>query len=187
MKQQSFKPFLIKWTVIVAVIVILGYSLIMNWYFVRGLDQSNLMSLSLEVKRFVRAYNINPDTPLPNSIHFSGYLNWENVPLWIKNEFPDLKKVSELEMRDAKLYKSDARAVIPDTVLFVVAQPLQDGNTFYLTRQIDTTVNTNSIENRIYTTVNLTWPLAVPFLILIFVNGLAGTIIGLKDSTIEAS
>ncbi len=166
-RKKSFKRFIIKWHAIVAVTVIFAYSLIMNWYFVRGLDQSNFMNLNLEVKHFVKAYNNQKNPELPDSIHFKGYLNWANVPTWIQAEFPHLKNVSQLEMADAKIFNHDIHSMFPEVVVFMVAQPLKDGNTFYLTRQIDPSINTNHIENRIFTMFKLTWPLALAFLLLI--------------------
>ena len=106
-KLRSFKRYLIKWQAMVAILVILGYSLIMNWYFVRGLDQSNLMSLTLEIQAFSNAYENHLTPEIPHSIHFNGYLGWDNTPSWVKSEFPDLQFPKQLETRDVKLYKHD--------------------------------------------------------------------------------
>ena len=168
-KQHSFKYFLIKWQTITAILVIIGYSLIMNWYFVRGLDQSNLMSLNLEMQAFSLAYQnqLNPD--IPHSIHFNGYMGWLEVPNWVKTQFPDLEFLTKLEMRDVKLFDAQSAAIsTPNKVAFVVAQPLFDGQFFYLTREINIDLIHNpQAQEQVLSMFRLTWPLALGFLILI--------------------
>ena len=168
-KRHSFKFFLIKWQSIVAILVIIGYSLIMNWYFVRGLDESNLMSLNLEMQAFSLAYKNQLHPEIPHSIHFNGYMGWQQVPTWVKTQFPELEFLTQLEMRDVKLF-APQRATIsaPSTVAFVVAQPLFDGQLFYLTREINIDFMHNpQAQEQVLSMFRLTWPLALGFLILI--------------------
>lgn len=168
-KRLTFKHFIIKWQSIMAILVIVGYSLIMNWYFVRGLDQSNLMSLNLEMQAFAKAYQNNLKPDIPRSIHFNGYMGWNQVPQWVKSEFPELKNISQLQMRDVKLFKEDNTTLsVPSTVAFVVAQPLFDGQLFYLTREINIDLDQNpQAQEQVFSMFRLTWPLALGFLILI--------------------
>lgn len=169
-KLRSFKRYLIKWQAMVAILVILGYSFIMNWYFVHGLDQSNLMSLTLEMQAFSKAYENQLAPEIPHSIHFNGYLGWQKTPNWVKSEFPDLQFPTQLELRDVKLFKRDEVPLgIPNTVAFVVAKPLFDGKIFYLTREIDIDPIRNPVQERVFAMLSLTWPLALSFLILILI------------------
>lgn len=160
---------MIKWQSIVAILVIIGYSLIMNWYFVRGLDESNLMSLNLELQAFSNAYQNKQNPDIPRSIHFNGYMGWNSVPDWVKTEFPELKALTQLEMRDVKLFKGiRSGLVVPNMVAFVVAKPLHDGRFFYLTREISIDLTKNpQAQEQVVSMFRLTWPLALGFLILI--------------------
>jgi signal transduction histidine kinase len=103
---------------------------------------------------------------LPNSIHFNGYLGWQNLPASIQATFPSLERVTNLTMESVKKGEHNKFVLWPKYVVFVVAQPLNDGNVFYLVRTIDTEHYDNLGKTGIAKMFSLTWPLALVFLLV---------------------
>jgi signal transduction histidine kinase len=163
---KTLRRYVLKIQSIVALIVVLSYTVIINFYFVNGLDEANFQDLHLETNAFTKAYRQNPATNLPNSIHFNGYLGWQNLPISIQETFPSLQRVTDLTMESVKKGEYNKFVLWPKYVVFVVAQPLNDGNVFYLVRTIETEHYDDLGKTGIAKMFSLTWPLALVFLLV---------------------
>jgi len=165
---KTLRKYVITAHTIIACLVVLSYTALINIYFVNGLDEGNFQDLHLEAKSFSQAYNNNKQPEIPDSIHFKGYINWQTVPDWVKHHFPELQDVSQTQMLSERLNLEGHVMSWPEQVIFVLAQPLNDGKIFYLTRQIDIDIDTYQAlsQNNIKNMVKLTWPLALLFLII---------------------
>jgi len=163
---KTLRKYVITAHTIIACLVVLSYTALINIYFVNGLDEGNFQDLHLEAKSFSQAYNNNKQPEIPDSIHFKGYINWQTVPDWVKHHFPELQDVSQTQMLSERLNLEGHVMSWPEQVIFVLAQPLNDGKIFYLTRQIDIDTYQALSQNNIKNMVKLTWPLALLFLII---------------------
>ncbi|MBU2968686.1 HAMP domain-containing histidine kinase [Pseudoalteromonas sp. C2R02] len=163
---KTLRKYVITAHSIIACMVVLIYTALVNIYFVNGLDEGNFQDLHLEAKSFTQAYNNNKQPEIPNSIHFKGFINWQSVPAQIKKYFPELEFASQLQMHSKRLNLEGLPMSWPEQVIFVLAQPLNDGNIFYLTRQIDIETYQALSKNNIKNMFKLTWPLALLFLII---------------------
>jgi len=163
---ETLRRYVLKIQSIVALIVVLSYTAIINFYFVSGLDEANFQDLHLETNVFAKAYQQDNATILPNSIHFKGYIGWQSLPAEIQETFPSLQEVNDLQMKNVKKGDHNEFVLWPKYVVFVVAQPLNDGNVFYLVRTIDTEHYDDLGTAGISKMFSLTWPLALIFLLV---------------------
>jgi len=163
---KTLRKYVITAHTIIACMVVLSYTALINIYFVNGLDEGNFQDLHLEAKSFSQAYNNNKQPNIPNSIHFKGYINWQTLPEHIKKYFPELEFASQLQMHSKRLNLKGLPMSWPEQVIFVLAKPFNDGNTFYLTRHIDIETYQALSKNNIKNMFKLTWPLALLFLII---------------------
>jgi signal transduction histidine kinase len=163
---KTLRKYVITAHTIIACLVVLSYTALINIYFVNGLDEGNFQDLHLEAKSFSQAYNNDKQPEIPNSIHFKGYINWQTVPNWVKQYFPELQYASHTQMLSERLNIEGHPMSWPEQVIFVLAQPLNDGKIFYLTRKIDVGTYQVLSQNNIKNMVKLTWPLALLFLII---------------------
>jgi len=165
-KQQSLRRYVVKVQSMIALFFVLSYTFMVIFYFMRGLDEANFQYLHAQSNQYSNAYNQNKPVKLPNSIHFQGYLGWDNVPTLAKEQFPFLNKTQKLTMESARINKERNTFAWPEKVIFVVAQPLNDGEIFYLIRIIDTEQYDELGKNGIVNMISFTWPLALLFLIM---------------------
>ncbi|MFT5757192.1 MAG: signal transduction histidine kinase [Alteromonadaceae bacterium] len=165
-KVKTLRRYVLKIQSIVAVIVVLSYTAIINFYFVNGLGEANFQDLHLETNAFAKAYQQNHDIALPNSIHFSGYLGWQSLPANIQQTFSSLRQVTNLQMKSVKKGEHNTFFLWPKHVFFMVAQPLSDGRIFYLVRTIDTEHYDDLGKTGIVKMFSLSWPLALIFLLV---------------------
>jgi len=163
---KTLRKYVITAHTLIACLVVLSYTALINIYFVNGLDEGNFQDLHLEAKSFSQAYNNKQQPDIPNSIHFKGYINWQTVPDWVKLHFPDLKYASQTQMFSERINLEGHIMSWPEQVIFVLAQPLNDGNIFYLTREIDIDTYQTLSKNNIKNMIKLTWPVALLFLII---------------------
>jgi len=170
LKIGSLRRYVFKVAMIHALIVVLCYSLLLHWFFIRGLDESNYMYMTMEAQSFSQAYNIGLNPQVPKSIHFNGYLGWQQLPPWLQQQFSSLQQVSELQMQNLKLTNDSSTREQEEVVVFMVAQPLNDGKTFYLVRRITLEDHSGQVRTRMIETVLLTWPLALLFLLTILAS-----------------
>lgn len=167
-KSRTLHHYLIKVQAIVALLVVLIYTILLNWYFIRGLDESTFINMYQEVKIYLQAYE-NKEQP-QKSLLSKGYLGWQQLPDEVKREFPTLKQISEVKMKSHSIFNNDKFISLPDSVLFVIAHPMADGNTFYLVQSIKLGLHKKIIDERIHSALNLTWPLVL-IILLIFIIG----------------
>ncbi|PAJ73542.1 hypothetical protein CJF42_15205 [Pseudoalteromonas sp. NBT06-2] len=163
---KTLRKYVITAHTIIAFMVVLSYTALINIYFVNGLDEGNFQDLHLEAKSFSKAYNNKQQPDIPNSIHFKGYISWKIVPDWVKQYFPDLETVTRTQMLSKRLNLKGHMISWPEQVIFVLAQPLNDGKTFYLTRKIDIETYQDLSKNNIKNMIKLIWPVALLFLII---------------------
>ncbi len=166
LNNNSMRRYLIKVQMCVGLVVVVSYTLLLNWYFVRGLDESNFMNMSLEVSSFREAYERGESPPLPRSVHFNGYLDWQQLSPWLRQEFSELEQVSSSQRRILKRHPEGQLFGRPDEVVFFMAEPLADGKIFYLLRRINKEQHKQQSGDRIKSLLSLTWPLALGFLLL---------------------
>jgi len=169
-KQKSLRRYVLKVQTIVALIIVLSYTSIVLYYFIHGLDEANFQDLHLESNHFSEQYNQGITVSLPDSIHFKGYLAWNNLPLLVKTQFPKLEHTTQLSMQSSRVINENEMIAWPEKVLFIIAQPLNDGNTFYLVRSIKTELYDTLGKNGIIKMVSLTWPVAVLFLLIMHLS-----------------
>lgn len=163
---KTLRKYVITAHSIIACLIVISYTALINIYFVNGLDEGNFQDLHLEANSFSQAYSNDKQPDIPNSIHFKGYINWQTVPDWVKQHFPELQYVSHTQMLSKRLNLEGHVISWPEQVIFVLAKPLNDGNIFYLTRLIDIDTYQALSQNNIKNMVKLTWPLALLFLII---------------------
>ncbi len=166
-KRRSLRRYVMTVHAILALVVVLGYSGLMNWYFMRGMDESNYMNMQLEAELYIDAYERGEKLQLPQSSFSSGYLGWQQVPVELKALFPELKQVNQLALNRTLLRQPGSFITPPEQIIFMLAQPLKDGTLLYLSRRLKIKQFNSNIKTRIKRTFELTWPLALGFLLLI--------------------
>jgi len=67
---KTLRKYVITAHSIIACMVVLIYTALINIYYINGLDEGNFQDLHLEAKCFTQAYNNNQQPDIPNSIHF---------------------------------------------------------------------------------------------------------------------
>ncbi|SFC61733.1 sensor histidine kinase [Pseudoalteromonas denitrificans] len=169
-KNKTLKRYILKVDFIVASVIILSYTILINIYFMFGLDEGNYQDLHLEAISFSQAYNKHLAPKLPKSIHFNGYLNWQTLPDWAQKQFPELAQVTQTQMSNVKLKPEGNLIAWPEQVIFILAKPLNDGKTFYLIRKIDIETYQALSKRSIKNMFKLTWPLALLFLIMMHLS-----------------
>lgn len=165
-KQQTLRRYVLKVQSIIALVIVLSYTLVINFYFVRGLDEANFQDLHLESNQFAELYQNDHQIIPPNTLHFQGYIGWQQLPVWAKNHFAALENVTEVMMDNSRVMGYENIIPWPEQVLFVIAQPLFDGKTFYLVRKIDTQQYDALSQIGISKMLKLTWPIALIFLLV---------------------
>jgi signal transduction histidine kinase len=163
---QTLRRYVLKVQSLIALVIVLSYTLVINFYFIHGLDEANFQDLHLESNDFALQYKKNIKYPLPKTIHFQGYLKWENLPIIIKEHFAELENINEMTMDNIRLFSDDAFISLPEQAIFIIAQPLFDGKTFYLVRQINIKKYDALSQMGITKMFQLTWPIALVFLLI---------------------
>jgi signal transduction histidine kinase len=163
---QTLRRYVLKVQSMIALIIVLSYTLVINFYFIHGLDEANFQDLHLESNDFALQYKKDIKYPLPKTIHFQGYLEWENLPVIIKEHFDELENINEMTMDNIRLFSDEAFISLPEQAIFIIAQPLFDGKTFYLVRQINIKKYDALSQMGITKMFQLTWPLALVFLLI---------------------
>jgi signal transduction histidine kinase len=165
-KPQTLRRYVLKVQSIIALVVVLSYTLVINFYFIHGLDEANFQDLHLESNQFANLYQKNSKIEPPNTIHFRGYIGWEKLPAWAKENFAYFEYVSEMTMDNTRLLKEGNILPWPEQAVFIIAQPLNDGKMFYLLRNINIEQYDALSQMGIKKMVQLTWPIALIFLLV---------------------
>lgn len=165
-KPQTLRRYVLKVQSIIALIVVLSYTLVINFYFIHGLDEANFQDLHLESNQFADLYQKNSKIVPPNSIHFQGYIGWEHLPKWAKENFAAFEYVSEMTMDNTRLLTEGKLIPWPEQAIFIIAQPLFDGKMFYLLRNINIEQYDALSQMGIKKMLHLTWPIALIFLLV---------------------
>ncbi|TWX57748.1 sensor histidine kinase [Colwellia hornerae] len=163
---QTLRRYVLKVQSMIALIIVLSYTLVINFYFIHGLDEANFQDLHLESNDFARQYQINNHHPLPNTIHFQGFLGWKNLPTNVQEHFADFENVNKMTMDNMRIFTDDTFISWPEQAIFIIAQPLFDGKTFYLVRSINIKQYDALSQMGISKMFQLTWPIALVFLII---------------------
>lgn len=167
-KPQTLRRYVLKVQSLLALIIVLSYTLVINFYFAHGLDEANFQDLHLESNQFAELYQNDNQIIPPNTVHFQGYLAWGQLPDWAKTHFSALEYVSEMTMAKSRIMGSDNIIPWPERVLFIIAQPLFDGKTFYLVREINIKQYDALSQMGISKMFKLTWPIALVFLLVMY-------------------
>jgi signal transduction histidine kinase len=165
-KPQTLRRYVLKVQSIIALIIVLSYTLVINFYFIHGLDEANFQDLHLESNHFALQYKKNINKSIPNTLHFQGYLGWENLPNLIKEHFAALENINEVTMDSIRIFSDETFIFLPEKAIFIVAEPLFDGNTFYLVRKINIKEYDALSQMGIKKMFQLTWPIALVFLLI---------------------
>jgi signal transduction histidine kinase len=165
-RTKTLRRYVLKVQSIIAFIIVLSYTLVINFYFVHGLDEANFQDLHLESNQFAKLYQSDNQITPPNTLHFQGYIGWINLPDFAKEHFYALKNVSKVTMDNTRIMGYENIIPWPKQVLFIIAQPLNDGETFYLVRNIDTQQYDALSQMGISRMFKLTWPIALIFLLV---------------------
>lgn len=168
-RPQSLRRFVLKIQSIVALTVVLSYTLVISFYFVSGLNEANFQDLHLESNHFTQAYNRGETIALPDSIHFKGYLGWQQLPKSIQRQFPSIETVNTLTMKNIRTFSINNIFSWPEQAVLVVAQPLNDGKVFYLVREINIEKYDALSQNGIMKMLLLTLPIALMFWLMMHV------------------
>lgn len=163
---QTLRRYVLKVQSIIALIIVLSYTLVINFYFIHGLDEANFQDLHLESNDFAHQYQKNSHHPLPDTIHFQGFLGWETLPNDLQEHFTGFENVSEMTMDNIRIFTDDTFISWPEQAIFIIAQPLFDGKTFYLVRSINIKQYDALSQMGISKMFQLTWPIALIFLIV---------------------
>jgi len=168
-RPQTLRRYVLRIQSVVALTVVLSYTLVISFYFVHGLDEANFQDLHLETNHFSQAYNQGKAIDVPDNIHFKGYLSWQQLPPWLKTQFPDFESVTDLKMDHLRIHHDDQLFSWPEKVVLIVAQPLNDGKTFYLVRVINIEQYDALSQNGIMKMMLLTLPIALIFWLMMHV------------------
>jgi len=163
---QTLRRYVLKVQSIIALIIVLSYTLVINFYFIHGLDEANFQDLHLESNDFAFKYKSNINHPLPNTLHFQGFLGWEAIPIKIKEHFAELEHINEVTMDSIRLFSDETVFSLPEKVIFIVAEPLFNGKVFYLVRKINIKEYDALSQMGITKMFQLTWPIALIFLLI---------------------
>jgi signal transduction histidine kinase len=163
---QTLRRYVLKVQSIIALVIVLSYTLVINFYFIHGLDEANFQDIHLESNDFALQYRNNLKHPLPNTLHFKGYLGWTNLPDIIKEKFPELENINKVTMDSIRLFSDETLILLPEQAIFIVAEPLFDGNVFYLVRKINIKEYDALSQMGITKMFQLTWPIALVFLLI---------------------
>jgi len=163
-KPKTLRRYVLKVQSMIALVIVLSYTVVINFYFIRGLDEANFQDLHLESNQFAKLYQRNNKITPPNTLHFQGYIGWDKLPEWAKKHFASLETVAEVTMDNIRVMGFENMIPWPEQVLFIIAQPLHDGKTFYLVRQINTQQYDALSQVGISKMLKLTWPIALIFL-----------------------
>jgi signal transduction histidine kinase len=163
---QTLRRYVLKVQSIIALVIVLSYTLVINFYFMHGLDEANFQDLHLESNHFALQYRKNIKNPLPNTLHFKGYLGWKNLPNLIKKHFAALENINEVTMDSIRIFSDETFIFLPEKAIFIVGEPLFDGNTFYLVRKINIKEYDALSQMGIKKMFQLTWPIALVFLLI---------------------
>jgi len=163
-KTKTLRRYVIKVQSMIALVIVLSYTLVINFYFIHGLDEANFQDLHLESNQFAKLYKSNNQVIPPNTLHFQGYIGWNKLPDWAKSHFAGLETVSEVTMDNIRVMGFENIIPWPEQVLFIIAHPLFDGKTFYLVRKINTQQYDALSQIGISKMLKLTWPIALIFL-----------------------
>jgi signal transduction histidine kinase len=169
-KGHSIRRYFIGVQVIVALVVILSYTFLLNWFFTRGLDEANYLDMYQELTHYTQAYNLGQKPDLPNSVHFKGYIGWSQLPDEVKKHFPSSQTITQLEMKKSVVSYKGKLIGQPKQVNFMLAQPLKNKQIFYLTRSITVDNQSYLIKDRIKSTFYSTAPIAITFVLLILMT-----------------
>ncbi len=165
-KTQTLRRYVLRVQSMIALIIVLSYTLVINFYFIHGLDEANFQDLHLESNHFANEYQKNNQVIPPNTIHFQGYIGWDNLPTWAKENFTSLEYVSEMTMDNTRIIADGKLIPWPEQAIFMIAQPLFDGKTFYLIRKINIEQYDALSQMGIKKMLHLTWPIALIFLLV---------------------
>ncbi|NQZ21797.1 MAG: HAMP domain-containing histidine kinase [Colwellia sp.] len=165
-KTQTLRHYVLKVQSMIALIIVLSYTLVINFYFIHGLDEANFQDLHLESNHFANEYQKSNQVIPPNTIHFQGYIGWDNLPAWAKENFTSLEYVSEMTMDNTRIIDEGKLIPWPEQAIFIIAQPLFDGKTFYLVRNINIEQYDALSQMGIKKMLHLTWPIALIFLLV---------------------
>lgn len=165
-KPKTLRRYVLKVQSIIALIIVLSYTLVINFYFIHGLDEANFQDLHLESNDFAQQYQKNNQMTPPNTIHFQGYIGWQKLPSDVKNHFPALKSVSAMTMDNTRIWANEYIIPWPEQAIFIIAQPLFDGQTFYLIRTFNIEQYDALSQMGISKMFRLTWPIALLFLLV---------------------
>lgn len=165
-KTQTLRRYVLRVQSMIALIIVLSYTLVINFYFIHGLDEANFQDLHLESNHFAIEYQKNNQVIPPNTIHFQGYIGWDNLPVWAKENFTSLEYVSEMTMDNTRIIADGKLIPWPEQAIFMIAQPLFDGKTFYLIRKINIEQYDALSQMGIKKMLHLTWPIALIFLLV---------------------
>lgn len=166
-KTFSLKQFILRTQTIVVLAFILAYTVIVNYYFIAGLDESNYQDLQLEAQHFAMRYKENKTLLPPNSLHFTGFIDWRNVPIANQQHFPELEKATSIVNNNVVLTYKNNWLPSPKEVIYVVALPLVDNKMLFLFRHINREKYALSTNSKIFNLATLTLPIALFFFLLI--------------------
>ncbi|WP_415717817.1 sensor histidine kinase [Maridesulfovibrio sp.] len=105
-------------------LLIVSYSILVNFYFEKGLLLSVRHRLELEASSYAKAYLNNPNVALPAAANFKTYLNYDHLPKIIRSRVDE----QQLPQIGFCLIRSDN---IKDMFYFVYAWTRPDGNELY--------------------------------------------------------
>ncbi|MCJ8318102.1 MAG: HAMP domain-containing histidine kinase [Colwellia sp.] len=168
-RPQTLRRYILKMQSLVALTVVLSYTIVISFYFIVGLNEANFQDLHLESNAFSHAYNNKEAVELPDSIHFKGYLGWQELPQRVKGIFPHLINVSSLEMEKIRIFSQDTFVPWPEQAIFIIAQPLNDGQIFYLIREINIEQYDALSQSGIIKMFSLTVPIALLVLVMMHI------------------
>lgn len=163
---QTLRRYVLKVQSIIALVIVFSYTLVINFYFVHGLNEANFQDLHLETNHFAKQYQASTTVTVPDNLHFKGFIGWKQLPHWAKGHFGALEHVTEMTMAHTRVMSYENIIPWPEQVIFIIAQPLFDGKKFYLLRKINTKHYDSLSQMGISKMIKLTWPIALVFLII---------------------
>ncbi len=130
-RQLSLKWFVVLSFLSLAIVLVIGYSLLSAHFFVRGMDNIVAGNMHQVVESYVAAL---PDEQRRGMTTFSGYQisrNWQQMPEEIRRTFTEPVKAETMSKHDESGWFQP-----PDKILFVMRSVTSSGESYFISRSV---------------------------------------------------
>ncbi|WP_027856677.1 sensor histidine kinase [Marinobacterium jannaschii] len=117
-------------------LLVLLYSVMLDRYYDRGIDDAIEATMRLEARTFSRAYQADPDAVLPASGIFAAAFSLQQLPPVAVQGFGQ-QKLQPSDIHEFEVRKGDGDSWNQTEIFVLLPHPLHDGRTLYLLGNYD--------------------------------------------------